>query len=45
MSSPARALGVLYVIEGSTLGGQVIARRIAEALHIGPQDGAGFLVC
>ena len=33
----ARRIGVLYVIEGSNLGGAVIARRLAETL---PPDGA-----
>lgn len=32
LRGPAEALGALYVLEGSTLGGQVIGRRIGE-LH------------
>lgn len=32
LSGPAQALGALYVLEGSTLGGKVIGRRVA-ALH------------
>ncbi|WP_236960507.1 biliverdin-producing heme oxygenase [Methylobacterium durans] len=32
IAGPAAALGTLYVLEGSTLGGQVIGRRVA-ALH------------
>jgi heme oxygenase len=36
------ALGALYVIEGSTLGGMVISRHLERALRIGPADGASF---
>ncbi len=35
-------LGTLYVLEGQTLGGAVLARR-AAALGLGPRTGAGFL--
>jgi heme oxygenase len=38
----AAALGCLYVAEGSALGGRVIARRLAETVGLGPEDGAGF---
>ena len=34
--SPARAMGVLYVIEGSTLGGRLLARQLD---HLVPADG------
>lgn len=40
----ARALGVLYVLEGSTLGGQVLARQVssgAAGLPTSFLDGAG----
>ncbi len=30
LDTPAQALGYLYVLEGSTLGGQIIARRIEQ---------------
>lgn len=33
IDSPARRLGVLYVMEGSTLGGQVLVRRLAAHLE------------
>jgi len=39
----ASALGVMYVLEGSTLGGQVLKRAMAERLGLGPTSGAGFL--
>jgi heme oxygenase len=37
----AAALGVLYVIEGSTLGGQVIGRQLAATLQVTRDSGAG----
>lgn len=36
------ALGCMYVLEGSTLGGQLIARHVQGALSLGPGDGAAF---
>jgi heme oxygenase len=36
------ALGALYVHQGATLGGSVVARRAADALGVGPADGAAF---
>lgn len=35
-------LGTLYVTEGSTLGGQIIARHLTQNLDIGPASGASF---
>lgn len=43
LDDEARALGVMYVIEGSTLGGQVLKRAMAERLGLGPDCGTGFL--
>lgn len=40
LASRARALGSMYVVEGSTLGGQVIS-RIVEA-ELGFRHGAGY---
>lgn len=34
--------GILYVIEGSTLGGQVIARQLAASLGVGAARGGRF---
>ncbi len=42
LSGPAAALGALYVIEGSGLGGRVIGRHIAECLGVGPSTGGSF---
>jgi heme oxygenase len=36
------ALGCLYVLEGSTLGGQVISRHIKRKLDLDAQNGAAF---
>lgn len=41
-TSPQAALGCLYVTEGATLGGQIIARHVAHRLGLGPGDGASF---
>ncbi|MFJ4112616.1 biliverdin-producing heme oxygenase [Pseudomonas sp. NPDC089758] len=38
----AGALGVMYVLEGSTLGGQVLKRAMAERLGLGPANGTAF---
>ncbi|PWB35320.1 biliverdin-producing heme oxygenase [Pseudomonas sp. SDI] len=37
------ALGAMYVIEGATLGGQVLKRAMAERLHIDAGNGGAFL--
>jgi heme oxygenase (biliverdin-IX-beta and delta-forming) len=41
-SSPATALGCLYVTEGATLGGRIIARDVERRLGFGPRDAASF---
>lgn len=40
--SAAQAMGMLYVIEGSTLGGAVIARHIQKTLGIDAGNGAAY---
>jgi heme oxygenase len=40
VSSTGRWLGALYVLEGSTLGGQVISRHLEK--HFGWRDGRGY---
>ncbi|WP_054903188.1 biliverdin-producing heme oxygenase [Pseudomonas sp. NBRC 111131] len=42
INDEASALGVMYVLEGSTLGGQVLKRAMAERLGLGPGNGTGF---
>lgn len=44
LTTAEAAWGTLYVLEGATLGGQVIARHIAATLGIGPGNGAAALV-
>ena len=36
-------LGCLYVLEGSTLGGRVIARHLEKVLHLSESQGCSFL--
>lgn len=36
------ALGCFYVLEGATLGGQIIARHLYELHQLGPDSGAAF---
>ncbi|QJT08937.1 biliverdin-producing heme oxygenase [Oceanidesulfovibrio marinus] len=36
------ALGLLYLMEGSRLGGLVIARSLQESLHVDPCHGAAY---
>lgn len=42
LADRAEALGALYVVEGSTLGGQIIARRVARDLGYGPDTGCAY---
>lgn len=36
------ALGCLYVLEGATLGGQLVRRHVAARLGLGPHNGCAF---
>jgi len=38
----AAAFGAVYVVEGATLGGQVIARQVIPALALSPEAGCRF---
>jgi len=40
--STAEQIGCLYVLEGSTLGGQVISRQIGQTLGLTPEHGCAF---
>ena len=42
VTTQAEAAGVLYVLEGSTLGGQLISRHLARSLNIEPEQGGRF---
>ncbi|MGE7992247.1 biliverdin-producing heme oxygenase [Pseudomonas sp. NPDC089554] len=43
VADEASALGVMYVLEGSTLGGQVLKRAMAERLGLDANNGGAFL--
>lgn len=43
LDSPASCLGVLYVLEGATLGGQVLRREMYARLGLDAHNGAAFL--
>lgn len=40
--SPAFALGIMYVVEGSSLGGRMILKNIEQALGFNPDNGARY---
>jgi heme oxygenase len=42
VDSPGEALGCLYVLEGATLGGRVIARELGPRLGVAPGRGGAF---
>ncbi len=42
LSGTAEALGALYVLEGATLGGRIIHRRVADVLGVTPERGAAY---
>jgi len=42
LATPHRALGALYVIEGSTLGGQIIAKLLRQNLNVDAGSGGAF---
>ncbi|WP_440061805.1 biliverdin-producing heme oxygenase [Pseudomonas syringae] len=41
--SPGACLGVMYVLEGATLGGQVLRREVLKRLGLDEHSGAAFL--
>ena len=41
--TPAACLGALYVLEGATLGGQVLRREMAKRLDVNAENGGAFL--
>ncbi len=42
LGSLAATFGSMYVLEGSALGGQVIARQVRDTLDLGPVTGAAY---
>ena len=43
--SLSATFGCLYVLEGSTLGGQIISRQIGSHLDFTPENGCSFFAC
>ncbi|MGY2290675.1 biliverdin-producing heme oxygenase [Pseudomonas sp. SDO528_S397] len=43
LDTPAACLGTLYVLEGATLGGQILRREIGRTLGLDAHTGAAFL--
>jgi heme oxygenase len=43
LDTPAACLGALYVLEGATLGGQVLRREMARRLDLDADNGGAFL--
>lgn len=42
LGSAEAVFGCLYVVEGATLGGQIISRRLAEKFGVRPGEGGSF---
>jgi heme oxygenase len=42
LESVSQGIGCMYVLEGSTLGGQVILRHLHQTLGITPENGGAF---
>jgi len=42
LATEAEGLGCLYVVEGSTLGGQMITRQLQKSLGLSPESGVAF---
>jgi heme oxygenase len=43
LDTPAACLGALYVLEGATLGGQILRREMAQRLGLDADNGGAFL--
>lgn len=43
LDTPAACLGALYVVEGATLGGQILRREMAGRLGLDADNGGAFL--
>ena len=42
LESPCHVFGCLYVLEGATLGGQIVARHLKASLGLTPESGASY---
>jgi heme oxygenase len=45
LRSSAEAIGSMYVVEGSTLGGTIIARHVERGLGLGRSNGCSYFRC
>ena len=43
LDNRASVLGVLYVLEGATLGGQILRKHVGQHLNIDAHNGGAFL--
>ncbi len=43
LETPAQALGSMYVLEGSSLGGQILSRHFEKTLGVRPDSGCRYL--
>jgi heme oxygenase (biliverdin-IX-beta and delta-forming) len=44
-STLARMMGCFYVLEGSTMGGQMISKQLAKTFEFAPGEGVVFYAC
>ncbi|MBC7842871.1 MAG: biliverdin-producing heme oxygenase [Gemmatimonadaceae bacterium] len=42
LAHPSHVFGCLYVLEGATLGGQIVARHLQASLGLTPETGASY---
>lgn len=42
LSTPEKLLGCFYVIEGSTMGGQMITKKLSRSLELTPEKGLAY---
>lgn len=42
LSTPEKLLGCFYVIEGSTMGGQMITKKLSQSLGLKPAEGLAY---
>ena len=42
LADPSHLFGCLYVLEGATLGGQIVARHLQASLGLTPETGASY---
>ena len=45
LNTPEQILGVLYVLEGSTLGGRILTQHFSTKFDFSPEEGINFFNC